>query len=216
MTLDLGLFAASATKFLDGGWLPLSIAVVLVVLFDTWRRGRAVLNARLAEEAMDEQVFLKSVAKVQRVPATAIYLTSSRTGIPPALLHNLKYNLVLHERVVLVTVETALTPHVKAEGRAGLEVLGEGFSRVLIRYGFAESPDLPQTLAAVFGDDPDYNPMRTAYFLSRQTLVPTRRPGMALWREMLFAAMARNAITPMSFFKLPVNRVVELGSQVEI
>lgn len=216
LTLDLGLFAASATKFGDGGWLPLTIAAVLVLLFDTWRRGRTLLNTRLAEEAMDEQVFLKSVAKVQRVPATAIYLTSSRTGIPPALLHNLKYNLVLHERVVLVTVETALTPKVKVEQRAKLEVLGEGLSRVLIRFGFAESPDLPLALAAVFGNDPDYNPMRTAYFLSRQTLVPARRPGMALWREMLFAAMVRNAITPMSFFKLPVNRVVELGSQVEI
>lgn len=215
LLLDLGLFAASATKFLDGGWLPVTIAAVLVLIFDTWRRGRALLNRKLAEETMPLDAFLKSTAKVQRIPATAIYLTSSSEGVPPALLHNLKYNLVLHERVFIVTIETALTPYVDEGRRLDVAPLGGGFTRVIVRYGFAESPDVPHALIPVMERE-KCNPVTAGYFLSRQTLVPTRRPGMALWREHLFAAMVRNAETPMTFFKLPVNRVVELGSQVEI
>ena len=215
LILDLGLFAASATKFLDGGWLPVTIAVVLVIVFDTWRRGRSLLNRRLDEETMPFELFLQSAAKVRRVPATAIYLSSSRSGMPPALLHNLKHNLVIHERVLIVTVETALTPRVEDANRVEVELLGYGFTRVVIRYGFAESPDLPAALAPVLQGE-GCNPITAGYFLSRQTLVPTRRPGMTLWREHLFAAMVRNAETPMTFFKLPTHRVIELGSQIEI
>jgi len=214
--LDLGLWAASATKFADGGWLPLSIAVVLVLVFDTWRRGRALLNARLAAEAIDLPTFLKSAHDVHRVPATAIYLTTNRNGVPPALLHNLKNNLIVHERVVLVSVETALTPRVGEDQRSQVEDLGDGFSRVLIRYGFAEQPDLPAALATALHDYPGFDPMQAGYFLSRQVLVPSRRPGMALWREKLFAMMVRMSATPMRFFRLPIGRVVELGSQIEI
>ena len=216
LALDLGLWAASATKFGDGGWLPLSIAVVLVLVFDTWRRGRALLNARLAEESMDLSTFLQSTAKVLRVPATAIYLTTNRNGVPPALLHNLKNNLILHDRVLLVTVETALTPQVSEAQRCDVQDLGQGFIRVLIRYGFAEQPDLPAALAAALHDYSDFDPQQAGYFLSRQVLMPARRPGMALWRETLFATMVRVAATPMRFFRLPVGRVVELGSQIEI
>ncbi len=216
LALDLGLFAASSTKFLDGGWLPVAIALVLVLVFDTWRRGRGLVRDALAAQTMPLPLFLKSSAGVQRVPATAIYLTTSRDGAPPALLHNLKYNLVMHQRVLVVTVETALTPHVADGARLVAETLEAGFSRVIVRYGFAESPDLPAALAPVLAQDPAYNPITTGYFLSRQTLVPSRKPGMALWREHLFAAMVRNAETPMSFFKLPVQQVVELGSQMEI
>ncbi|WP_342358369.1 potassium transporter Kup [Terrarubrum flagellatum] len=212
LILDAGLFAASATKFLDGGWLPVAIAAVLVLLFATWRRGRQLLNRRLASETIPVDVFQRSTAKVHRVRATAVYLTSDKEGVPPALLHNLKNNLVLHERILLVTIETALTPVVEPERRMTIEELGGGFARVVILYGFAESPDVPAALGKVSG----FDPMMAAYFLSRQTLVPTSKPGMALWREHLFAAMVRNSETPMSFFKLPVNRVVELGSQVEI
>jgi KUP system potassium uptake protein len=213
--LDLGLFAASATKFIDGGWLPATVAVVLVIIFDTWRRGRALLMERLASETMDFDLFLKSAAGARRVPATAIYLTSSRRGMPPALLHNLKHNLVLHEKVLLVTIETALTPKVPEGSRTEVEDLGSGFTRVIIRYGFAEAPDVPSALEPIM-QAKSCNAITAGYFLSRQTLVPTRRPGMALWREHLFAAMVRNAESPMTFFKLPVNRVIELGSQVEI
>ncbi len=216
LALDLGLFAASATKFLDGGWLPVTIAAALVLVFDTWWRGRGLLAQKLAAETMPLDLFLRSAAKTHRVPAMAIYLTSSREGVPPALLHNLKSNLVLHERVLIVTVETALTPYVPDEGRLTVEEMGAGFTRIVIRYGFSESPDVPQALSPVMGRDPVCNPSTAGYFLSRQTLVPSRKPGMALWREHLFAAMVRNTETPMTFFKLPVNRVVELGSQVEI
>ena len=210
---DLGLFAASATKFLDGGWLPLSIAAVLVLLFATWRRGRTLLVQALAADAMDVETFLKSTAKVARVPATAIYLTASKTGVPAALLHNLKNNLILHARTIFLTVETAYTPHVAAAERLCIEPLGEGFSRIVLRYGFAESPDVPAALAAA---DLDFDVKAAAYFLSRQTLVPSRKAGMPIWQDHLFAAMVRNSETSMAFFKLPTNRVVELGSQVEI
>jgi KUP system potassium uptake protein len=213
LVLDLGLFAASATKFLDGGWLPVTIAAILVLLFTTWRRGRSLLAERLAADAMSVDLLLKSTADVQRIPATAVYLTSNRAGAPPALLHNMKANHVLHERILLVTVETALTPRVESEARLSEEDLGGGMTRVVIRYGFSEAPDVPGALSALKGG---LDPMKVSYFLSRQTLVPSRRPGMALWREHLFAGMMRNSQSPMSYFKLPVNKVVELGSQVEI
>ncbi|WP_375410898.1 potassium transporter Kup [uncultured Methylobacterium sp.] len=216
LALDLGLFAASATKFLDGGWLPVTIGATLVLLFATWRRGRSLLTARLTADAAPMDVFLRSVSKAHRVPATAIYLSSSREGVPPALLHNLKYNLVLHERVIIVTVETSLTPTVGTGERRTEEELSNGVSRVVLRYGFAESPDIPRDIADVLARDPGHNAVTTAYFLSRQTLIPSRRPGMAIWREGLFALLVRNAETPMTFFKLPAELVVELGSQVEI
>jgi KUP system potassium uptake protein len=174
-----------------------------VTMFATWRRGRALLHGTLAAEAMDVNTFLKSTAKVIRVPATAIYLTANKEGIPAALLHNLKNNLVLHERTILLTVETALTPHVPVLGRLQIEPIGQGFSRVTVRYGFAESPDIPAALADA---DLDFDPKAAAYFLSRQTLVPSRKPGMPFWQDHLFAAMVRNSETSMSFFKLPTNR----------
>ena len=216
LLLDLGLWAASATKFVDGGWLPLSIAVALVVVFDTWRRGRALLVARMTSDGIDLPTFLKSIEHIHRVPATAIYLTTNRTNVPPALLHNLKANLIVHRQVVLVTVETALTPLVTDDQRSQVEDLGEGFVRVHLTYGFAEHPDLPAALAVALTDRPAFDPEKAGYFLSRQVLIPTRHPGMTLWRERLFALMVRISATPMRFFRLPVGRVVELGTQVEI
>jgi KUP system potassium uptake protein len=214
LTLDLGLFAASATKFEDGGWLPVTIAALLLLLFTTWRSGRNLLNQRLSADAMSVETLLKTTADVRRIPATAVYLTSATDGVPPALLHNMKANHVLHARILLVTVETAFTPRVPAESRMSEQALGGGISRVIIRYGFSESPDVPAALA---GLSDDFEPMKASYFLSRQTLVPSKKTrGVMLWREHLFAAMMRNSQSPMSYFKLPVNKVVELGSQVEI
>ena len=212
LLLDVGLFAASATKFLDGGWLPVTIAAVLVVVFSTWHRGRTLLHARLSNATLPVEVFLKSTADATRVPATAVYLTSSTQGVPPALLHNLKCNLVRHQRTLFVTVETALEPRVAAAERLRQTDLGDGVTRVIIRYGFAEQPDVPQALALLA----EPVAANTTYFLSRQTLISTAKPGMMRWRERLFAAMMRNAESPMPFFRLPVSRVVELGSQVEI
>ena len=211
LSLDLGLFAASSTKFLAGGWLPVVIAAVLMTIFSTWHRGRQLVGGKIAADAMPIDTFLKSTANVHRVPSTAIYLTSLHDGTPPALLHNLKANQVRHARILLVTVETTLEPYVVAEKRVEDTDLGDGVSRVLIRYGFFESPDIPTALASVEAVD-----SCATYFISRQTLVPTRKPGMVLWRERLFSAMVRNAEQPMTFFCLPINRVVELGSQVEI
>ena len=149
LVLDLGLFAASATKFLDGGWLPVTIAAGLVLLFTTWHEGSRLLRKRLAADAMSVDELLKSTRNVQRIPATAVYLTSNPNGVPPALLHNLKANHVLHERILLVTVETALTPRVEPEARLTEETLGGGMSRVVIRYGFSQSPDVPKALSAL-------------------------------------------------------------------
>lgn len=213
LALDLGLFAAASTKFADGGWLPAAIAIVMIIVFSTWRRGRTLLVRQLKSEVMPIDLFLRTTAKVHRIPAAAIYLTSDDEGIPPALLHNLKVNQVLHERILLLTVKTALVPEIGADSRLEVTEFGDGLTRVLVRYGFAESPDVPAALAAI---EPPLDPMRTFYFLSRQTLVPSKRPGMAIWRERIFAAMVRSSETPMAFYKLPVNRVVELGSQVEI
>ncbi len=216
LVFDLGLFAASATKFMAGGWLPATVALTLVTLFATWRKGRALVTADLEASALPTDVFLATARKATRVPGAAVYLTSSTEGVPPALLHNLKHNHVLHRRVYLVTVETALTPGVDEERRISLAEIGEGLARVRIRYGFMQEPDVPSAMMRLREKGETIDPMTTTYFLSRQIILPSKRPGMALWREALFAAMCRNAATPMTTFHLPVNRVVEMGSQVEI
>ncbi len=212
LALDLGLFAASSTKFMDGGWLPATIAAVLTLLFATWRRGRNLVNEQLSRDAMPIELFLSSSRNVQRVPGTAVYLTAAHDGVPPALLHNMKANKVRHDRILIVTVDTALMPRVAESARIEVKEVGDGVSRALLRFGFAENPDIPAALRLLPGGLDD----GATYFLSRQTLIPSKRPGMALWREKLFAAMVRNAETPMLFFRLPPNRVVELGSQLEI
>jgi KUP system potassium uptake protein len=216
LLFDLGLFAASATKFKAGGWLPATVAVVLVTLFATWRKGRALVTADLEESALPTDVFLASASKVTRVPGLAVYLSSNDEGVPPALLHNLKHNHVMHRRVYLVTVETALTPSVDEDRRVELTEIGEGLARVRLRYGFMQEPNVPQALRLLTELGETVDPMTTTYFLSRQIVLPSRRAGMALWRQHLFALMSRNAATPMTTFHLPVNRVIELGSQVEI
>ena len=215
LALDLGLFAASATKFLDGGWLPVTIALALVALFLIWSSGKLLLEARIARDAVPIETFIRSIENIHRVPATAVYLASDRAGVPSALLHNLKHNLVVHERVIVVTVQTELTPTVDSEDRLATTDLGHGFSRVVLRYGFAESPNVPRDLEPSLGDGAG-KPESTAYFLSRQTLTPGTTRGFALWRNRLFGVLARLAERPMTFFKLPTNRVVEIGSQVEL
>jgi KUP system potassium uptake protein len=217
LTLDLGLFAASTTKFLDGGWLPVGVAAFLVLSFATWRKGQSLIAARLEQDAMPVDAFIGATADVTRVPATAVYLTGSRTGVPSALLHNLKHNHVLHERVILLTVDTALEPVAPPAERLTVTELGSGFARATLLYGFMEPPDVPGGLDALRETDDRLDAMRTTYFLSRQFVAPSaERPGMALWREHLFGMMVRNAESPWRTFCLPVNRVVELGSRVEI
>ncbi|WP_380877250.1 putative potassium transport system protein kup [Sphingomonas sp. DBB INV C78] len=215
--VDIAYFSANLTKVPDGGWFPLFIGFVAFTLLTTWARGRFLMIERMREAAMPVKVFVKSaVSSATRVPGTAVFMTSTPEGVPHALLHNLKHNKVLHERVILLTVKIEDVPFVEDGGRVKLEDLEQGFFRVVLRFGFMEEPDVPTALAATTGCGPQFKMMDTSFFLARQTLLPSSRPGMAIWREKLFAWMLRNAESAMEFFKLPTNRVVELGSQVEI
>jgi KUP system potassium uptake protein len=172
---------------------------------------------RMNEASLPMEIFIKSAApSAARVPGTAVFMTSSSSGVPHALLHNLKHNKVLHERVILLTVRIEDVPYVSEEKRTEQRDYGSGFYRVVLRYGFMEEIDVPSALAQLKGCGPQCKMMDTSFFLARQTLLASSRPGMAIWREKLFAWMLRNAESAMEFFKLPTNRVVELGSQVEI
>ncbi len=216
-TVDTAYLASNLTKVPDGGWFPLLVGLIVFTLLTTWARGRKLMIARMAEAAMPIKVFIKSAASSgTRVPGTAVFMTSSSDGVPHALLHNLKHNKVLHERILLLTVKIANMPYVDAEKRCSMEDLGQGFHRLILNYGFMEEADVPAALADVKSCGPDFKMMDTSFFLARQTLLASSRPGMAIWREHLFSWMLRNAESAMEFFRLPTNRVVELGSQVEI
>ncbi|BAV63999.1 potassium transporter Kup [Sphingobium cloacae] len=215
--VDGAYLAANLTKVPDGGWFPLLIGFVVFTLLTTWSRGRKLMQDRLREAAMPIPVFVASAANsAVRVPGTAVFMTSTPDGVPHALLHNLKHNKVLHERVILLTVKIKDVPVVEDDGRCKLEDLGRGFFRLVLQYGFMQEPDVPAALKNVTGCGQTFRMMDTSFFLARQTLLPSSKPGMPLWREKIFAWMLRNAESAMEFFRLPTNRVVELGSQVEI
>jgi KUP system potassium uptake protein len=217
MVIDGLYFASNVTKIPDGGWFPLLVAAVAFTVLTTWRTGRKLVRERLAEGAMPVALFIKSAAaSLERVSGTAVFLASTPDAIPPALLHNVKHNRVLHERVVILTVVTEQIPHVRDGFTTEVAPLGSGFYRVIVRHGFMDDVDIPATLATITSCGEPFKPMDTSFFLARQTLIASSRPGMALWREKLFAWMVRNAESAMEFFKLPTNRVVELGSQLEI
>jgi KUP system potassium uptake protein len=217
LIIDGLYFASNLTKVPDGGWFPLLVAAIAFTLLTTWSTGRRLVRERLHEGAMPIDLFIGSTAQsVKRVPGTAVFLASRADDIPPALLHNLKHNRVLHERVVLLTVAVGQVPHVAVDKRTEVTALSEGFFRVILHYGFMDEVDIPAELARVRIAGGPFSPMDTSYFIARQTLIASNRPGMAIWREKLFAWMVRNAESAMEFFKLPTNRVVELGSQVEI
>jgi KUP system potassium uptake protein len=216
-TIDLLYFSANLLKVPDGGWFPLVIGVFAFTLLTTWAKGRQLMIARMNEAALPMKVFIKSAAaSAARVPGTAVFMTTSMSGVPHALLHNLKHNKVLHERIMLLTVRIEDIPFVAGEKRIETKDYGAGFFRVVIRYGFMDEINVPKALAEVEGIGAQCKMMDTSFFLARQTLLPSAKPGMAIWREHLFAWMLRNAESAMSFFKLPTNRVIELGSQVEI
>jgi len=215
--VDIAYFGANLTKVPDGGWFPLLVGLFAFTLLTTWARGRKLMIQRMSEAAMPAHIFIKSAASsAARVPGTAVFMTTSADGIPHALLHNLKHNKVLHERVLLLTVKIEDVPYVEEEKTFHLDPLGDGFFRLIIRYGFMQETNVPAALARVDSCGPQFKMMDTSFFLARQTLIAGPKPGMALWREHLFAWMMRNAESAMDFFKLPPNRVVELGSQVEI
>jgi KUP system potassium uptake protein len=215
--VDIAYFGANLTKVPDGGWFPLLVGLIAFTLLTTWAKGRQLMIRRMNEAAMPAAVFIKSAAgSATRVPGTAVFMTTAADGIPHALLHNLKHNKVLHERVLLLTVKIEDVPYVDDDKTFHLDDLGQGFFRLIVRYGFMQETNVPAALARVDSCGPQFQMMSTSFFLARQTLIASPKPGMALWRERLFAWMLRNAESAMEFFKLPPNRVVELGSQVEI
>jgi len=217
-TVDGLYLGANLLKVPAGGWFPLLIGAIAFTLLTTWAKGRQLLIARMDEASLPMEIFIKSAAtSAARVPGTAVFMTSSSSGVPHALLHNLKHNKVLHERVILLTVRIEDVPYVADDKRSESKDYGAGFYRLVLRYGFMEEINVPAALTHLEGMGPACKMMDTSFFLARQTLIASaRRPGMAIWREKLFAWMLRNAESAMEFFKLPPNRVVELGSQVEI
>ncbi len=218
LLIDLAFFGANIVKIPHGGWFPLVVGALIFALMTTWKTGRLILAKRLSDSSLPWELFLEDVAgsPPHRVPGTAVFMYGNPTGTPPALLHSLKHYRVLHEQVVLLSIETAEVPHVDPAERSSVEALGHGFFRIVVRFGFMEEPDVPEALEAVRADGLELAPMRTSFFLGRETLIPSRHPGMALWREHLFAVMSRNARPATSFFCLPPNRVVELGAQIEL
>jgi KUP system potassium uptake protein len=214
--LDFAYFTSNITKIPDGGWFPLLAGLIIFTLLTTWSKGRQLMRANMAEGSIPIEVFAKSAhSSASRVPGTAVFMASNDLGVPSALLHNIKHNKVLHERVVILTVAIQDVPYVDS-ARSTVKDLGNGFYRLTLRYGFLEETDVPLALKQVTMCGEPFQMMKTSFFLSRQTLLPSAKPGMAIWREKLFAWMLRNAASAMEFFRLPTNRVVELGSQLEI
>jgi KUP system potassium uptake protein len=215
--VDFSYLSANLLKVPAGGWFPLLVGAIAFTFLTTWAKGRQLMISRMNEASLPMEIFIKSAApSAARVSGTAVFMTSSSTGVPHALLHNLKHNKVLHERVILLTVRIEDVPYVPFEKRLETNDYGSGFYRVVLRYGFMEEIDVPAALAQLKEIGSQCRMMDTSFFLARQTLLASSRPGMAIWREKLFAWMLRNAESAMEFFKLPTNRVVELGSQVEI
>lgn len=216
--IDTAFLASNSLKIPDGGWFPLLIGAVVFTLLTTWKRGRKVLMDRLSEDALPLREFIQSIelAPPVRVEGTAVFLTSTPDQVPHALLHNLKHNKVLHERVVFLTVVTRDIPYVAIDERIEIEDLGCEFTRMRAYYGFKEDPDVPEVMELADRSGFRFEMMETSFFVSRETLIPSVRPGMAMWRERLFSSMSKNAIKASDFFHVPANRVVELGTQVEL
>jgi KUP system potassium uptake protein len=218
LAVDLAFFGANALKLLQGGWVTLAVALILFTLMTTWKTGRRLVAERLTARAIPLEVFIATVAEVRpvRVPGTAVFMTAQPTGTPPAVAHNMQYNEVLHEHVVVLTVSTAQKPHVPAEERVSVEALPHDLFNVRVQYGFMEDPDVPAALLQAREQGLVLDIDDLTYFLGRETIIVTRRKGMAIWREKLFVLMARNAVRATAFFRLPPERVVELGVQVEM
>ncbi|WP_130930821.1 MULTISPECIES: potassium transporter Kup [unclassified Pseudomonas] len=211
-------FAANVPKIVQGGAFPVIAGLALFVLMTTWKRGKQLLVDRIDEGGLPLPIFISSIAvqPPHRVQGTAVFLTARPDAVPHALLHNLLHNQVLHEQVVLLTVVYEDIPRVPPSRRFEVDSYGEGFFRVILHFGFTDEPDVPKALKLCHLDELDFSPMRTTYFLSRETVIASKLEGMARWREALFAFMLQNANGNLRFFNLPLNRVIELGTQVEM
>ena len=218
MFIDAAFFSANMLKFVEGGWFPLAMGTLLFTLMVTWRRGREILFGHLKASAIDLKPFLKSLfaAPPARVEGTAVFLAGTLDSVPRAMLHNLAHNKVLHERVVFMTVVIKDIPWVPFGERIELEPLGRNCYQLKINFGFKNQPDVPRALRLCKSQGIEFNMMETSFFVSREKVIPTPGDGMALWRERLFAAMTRNAGSIVDYFSIPANRVIELGTQVEI
>jgi KUP system potassium uptake protein len=218
LAIDVAFFGANALKITHGGWLPLVIGGLLFTLMTTWKTGRQIVAARLTARAVPLEDFIVAAAKTHpaRVPGTAVFMTAQPRGAPPALAHNVRYNKVLHEQVITLMVTTQPVPHVAPDQQVTVRSLEHGFFDVAVRYGFMEDPNVPEALGRARAKGLAMNEDDVTYFLGRETLIVSEAPGMAKWRERLFVIMARNAVRATTFFRLPPERVVELGVQVEI
>ncbi len=221
LVIDLAFLIANGAKLFTGigAWVPLFIGIISFLMMRTWRRGRELLHAEVQKEGIKLDSFLPGLmlAPPVRVPGTAIFMTADQGVVPHALMHNLKHNKVLHERNVFLTVETLNVPHAPKDARLKIQAIGDDFYRVIISYGFTETPDVPQSLMGSCDKGGIYfDPMDTTYFASRETIIASAHRGMPVWRDKLFAVMHRNAAPATGFFRIPGNRLVELGAQVEI
>uniref|UniRef100_UPI0027B9C555 potassium transporter Kup n=1 Tax=Dokdonella sp. TaxID=2291710 RepID=UPI0027B9C555 len=218
LTVDLAFLTANADKVEHGGWFPLVLGALMFTVMTTWRRGRELVMVKIRQAGLALEPFIASIVAHPplRVPGTAVFLTSNAEGVPNALLHNLKHNKVLHERNLILTVETVDTPTVEPDECVAVRPLGDEFFSVTLRFGFAEDMDVPQALAVIKGCGAALDMMDTTFFLSRESIVALDRSGMALWRDKLYAFLQRNALPATAFFRIPGNRLIELGTQVEI
>jgi KUP system potassium uptake protein len=218
LALEIAFFAANAVKIPHGGWVPLAIGIGLFVLMTTWKRGRGILSKRMMEKSVPLKLLLADLAAEPpiRVPGTAVFMYGSADGTPPALVHNLAHNKVLHEKVVFLTIFTKDVPHVPKGERVTVKRAGKGFHTVQAQYGFMEDPDINDVLAACKEQQLSIPIEGTTFFLGRETVIASDRPGMARWRAALFSFMSRNAMRATAFFKIPPNQVFEVGAQIEL
>jgi KUP system potassium uptake protein len=218
LIIDLAFFGANIIKVAQGGWFPLLLAALVFIVMTTWKKGRRILNERIQMEAKPLEEFLQEMERrpPTRVPGTAIFMNGNASRTPPALLHNLEHNKVLHQRVLFLTVKTKQIPFVPADERVEVESLGNGFLRLKVYYGFMEDPDIPKVLENLRMPGFAYVPQDTTYFLGRETIIASKRPGMALWREKIFSIISHNATSATAYFCIPPDRVVEMGEQIEI
>jgi KUP system potassium uptake protein len=217
--MEFAFFSSNMVKIVHGGWFPIAVGIFVFTLMSTWRAGRRILNERLSAQALTTELFLGQLEnnRIPRVPGTAIFMSRSPDGVPTTLLHNIKHNKIVHQNVVLLTVETEEKAHLGEDERYEWQDLGFGVHRMTLHFGFMEDPDIPATLQRLSDNKQvPFNAMATSYFLGRETLIPTKQPGMAIWREHLFSWLMRNSSSASVFFSLPANQVIELGAQVEL
>jgi KUP system potassium uptake protein len=216
IVVDLSFVSANLMKVFEGGYVPLIIAAVIFFLIWTWRRGRELMLQRLERDTLPLATFIKQIHGKSRVPGTAVYLTSRTDVVPVPLLHNLKHNKVIHQRIVLLHVATENAPYIAVDQRIQVTHLMDDFHSVVIHYGFMEQPDIPQVLDACGSERLRFDLMETSFFVGRLTIVPGAAPRMSRIRINLFEAMHRNALAATEFFRIPPNRVIELGGQIEL